>query len=56
MLKDMTDSQRIDQHIQAQNEVPFVFRPFMPLLNDERSVYYTLDNHFETFLAAFTRE
>ena len=24
LLKDMTDSKRIDQHIQAQNEVPFV--------------------------------
>jgi len=55
MLKDMTDSQRIDQHIQAQNEVTFVFHPVMPLLNDER-VCITFGDHLETLLAAFTRE
>lgn len=38
MLKDMTDSKRIDQHIQAQNEVPFIPQ-VMPWLNDEHSVY-----------------
>jgi len=40
MLNDMTDSKWIDQHIQAQNEVPFVLPQVMPLLNDEYSVYY----------------
>ena len=39
MLKDMTDSKRIDQHIQAQSEVSSFFRCLMPWLNDERSAY-----------------
>jgi hypothetical protein len=39
MLKDMTDSKRIDQHIQAQSEVSSFFPCLMPWLNDERSVY-----------------
>jgi len=39
MLKDMTDSKRIDQHIQAQNEVPTFVHEVIPLLNNEYSVY-----------------
>lgn len=36
MLKDMTDSKRIDQHIQAQHEVSLFFCYHSPLLNGQR--------------------
>ena len=39
MLKDMTDSKRIDQHIQAQSEVSPFFHCLVPLLNNGHSVY-----------------